>query len=55
MELAALTLIINGIVALMGAIPSVITAIGNLDIPDVEKEALKKRIFDAQANLPVWE
>ncbi len=55
MELGLATLIVNGIVALLNALPGLITAINNMQISDEDKAALKKRIIDAQASLPVWE
>lgn len=55
MELAAITLIVNGIIAMMQALPGIVTAINNMEISSEDKNELKKRIIDAQANLPIWE
>jgi hypothetical protein len=55
MELAAITLIVNGTIALMQALPALIKAINEMSISSDDKEILKKRIFEAQSSLPVWE
>ena len=55
MELAAITLIVNGIIAMMQALPGIVTAINNMEISSEDKAELKKRIMEAQSSLPVWE
>ena len=55
MELAAITLIVNGIIAMMQALPGIVTAINNMEISSEDKAELKKRIMEAQSSLPVGE
>jgi hypothetical protein len=55
MELGLATLLVNGVIAMMQALPGLITAINNMQISDDDKAALKKRLIEAQASLPVWE
>jgi len=49
-----ITLIINGIVSLLAALPKIIEAINNMDIPEHTKEELIARIKVAQDSLPDW-
>ncbi len=55
MDIVTATLLINGIVALMNALPQIIASIQAMDVPEEDKEALIARVNLAQANLPVWE
>lgn len=55
MDIATATLIINGIIALMTALPQLIASIQAMDIPEEDKQALINRIRTAQASLPIWE
>ena len=54
MDANTAALIVNGIVALMAALPQLIIAIQNMDASDEEKDALIARIRAAQAGLPEW-
>ena len=54
MEIATATLIVNGIIALMGALPALVTAIQNMDAPEEDKQILIDRIRAAQDGLPEW-
>ncbi len=55
MNIATATLLVNGIIALMAALPQIIASIQNLDAPDEDKQALIDRIRAAQTQLSVWE
>lgn len=55
MEIGLATLLVNGIVAMIQALPGIITAINNMEISSEDKAELKKRIMEAQSSLPVWE
>ncbi len=54
MDIGTATLIVNGILALMTALPQLIASIQAMNIPEEDKQALIARIKVAQANLPVW-
>ena len=54
MDLATATLLVNGIIALMNALPSIINSIQNLDAPEEDKQALIDRIKAAKADFPIW-
>ncbi len=55
MNLATATLLVNGIIALINALPSIINSIQNLDAPEEDKQGLIVRIKAAQTGLPAWE
>ncbi len=55
MNIATATLLVNGILALMTALPQIIASIQALDAPEEDKEVLIARIKAAQAQLPIWE
>ncbi len=50
-----LTILINGIISLFGALPGIIDSINNMGLSDSTKEELLARIKKAQESLPVWE
>ncbi len=54
MDIGTATLIVNGILALMTALPQLIASIQAMNIPEEDKQALIARIKVAQAGLPVW-
>ena len=53
-DIALATLIVNGVVALMAALPQLMLAIQNMSATDEEKETLLARIRAAQAGIPEW-
>ncbi len=55
MDLATATLIVNGIAALMEALPQIIASIQAMNISEEDKQVLILRIRAAQATLPIWE
>jgi len=55
MNIATVTLIVNGILSLMAVLPQIIASIQAMDAPDEDKEILIARIKAAQASLPAWE
>lgn len=55
MNLATATLLVNGIIALMVALPQIIASIQAMDAPEEDKQALIARIRIAQADLSLWE
>ena len=55
MDIATATLIVNGITALMAALPQIIASIQAIDAPEEDKQALINLIKAAQVGLPVWE
>jgi len=55
MDFLTATLLVNGIIAMMNALPGIIVAIQDMDSPEEDKQTLIGRIKAAQKNLPVWE
>lgn len=54
MNLATATLLVNGITALLTALPGIIESIRGMDAPEEDKDALIARVRAAQASLPEW-
>ncbi len=54
MDLALATLLVNGILSLVGSLPSLYAAIQNMNIPEAAKEELLARIRTAQTSIPDW-
>jgi hypothetical protein len=55
MDPATAAMLVNGIIAFLGALPGIITSIEHMDAPEEDKAVLIARIKSAQANLPIWE
>jgi hypothetical protein len=55
MNPATAALLVQGITALLAAIPGIIQAIQGMDAPEEDKAALIARIKVAQSGLPIWE
>ena len=54
MNEATLTILINGIMALIGALPGLAKFVENWDGPAATKEELLARIKTAQESIPEW-